>query len=396
MKHIWGAVQFSSDARRSERRRTGVAPVSIFLNFRHSIESKQLPGHSDFLKRGLRVPTRNVTRGGERFSLSPGERAGVRASVIPFNFTDNSRSPNFSILLGASPSRSSRREEAPSEIDVIKLEPPHVGCYDAAFTLLELLVTIAIIAILASLILPALSGAKKKSLQAVCLNNLRQIGLGMTTYAGDNNDHVIPAKRNNPNDPDGSFVQICLEEQTASSTKTVGLELSSSNRVSIWTCPDRPGLPIYQTKTAEGGIETHQWILGYQYFGGITNWVNPSFPDGIPSRSPVRLAQSKPTWCLAADAVIKAGRWGAVSTYHPGPPFENMPPHGKSRLEAPPGGNELFADGSAQWIKFEQMYFLTTWKGALDSRQAFFYQDTSDFDPALVSELPELAVSRFR
>lgn len=275
--------------------------------------------------------------------------------------------------------------------------PAHrVRANSAAFTLIELLVSIAIIGILASLLLSSLSRAKGKSVQAGCLNNLRQIGVGMTVYAGDNQDYVVPAKRNKPADPDGSFVQINLEPQTAQSCSTVGLEISSSNHMSVWTCPDRPGLPIYEDVTAEGAVETHQWFIGYQYFGGITNWVNPSFQDGIPSRSPVRLSRSKPTWCLAADAVIKAGRWGSISTYHPGPPFENMPPHGKTRLEAPPGGNELFADGSAQWIKFEQMYFLTTWKGALDSRQAFFYQDTGDFDPELVKELTNLAGPNFR
>ena len=76
--------------------------------------------------------------------------------------------------------------------------------------------------------------------------------------------------------------------------------------------------------------------------------------------------------------------------------YENMPPHGKTRLEAPPGGNELFADGSARSIKFEQMYYLTTWKNGLGVRTAFFYQDPSDFDPALVKELPNLAAPNFR
>src|SRR5439155_4027680 len=69
-----------------------------------------------------------------------------------------------------------------------------------AFTLVELLVVLAVIGVLAGLLLPAIGKAKEAGRATACLSNLRQIGIALQLYVQDNNNKM-PVMRDKSFDP---------------------------------------------------------------------------------------------------------------------------------------------------------------------------------------------------
>jgi len=63
-----------------------------------------------------------------------------------------------------------------------------------AFTIVELLTVMAVIAILSAILLPVLGGVLRSGEQAASLNRMRQIGQWMQLYAQDSNDVVLPSR----------------------------------------------------------------------------------------------------------------------------------------------------------------------------------------------------------
>jgi prepilin-type N-terminal cleavage/methylation domain-containing protein/prepilin-type processing-associated H-X9-DG protein len=125
------------------------------------------------------------------------------------------------------------------------------------FTLIELLVVVAIIAALAALLLPALSGAREKSRQMVCMNNLRQIYLGFVAYAEDFDDRIPPVG----NQWNSWFNRIGNQGYWGKK------EIFGPQPVGRWgvlKCPSEPG----------NAWTSGQMYYDYQYSGGsyALNW----------------------------------------------------------------------------------------------------------------------------
>lgn len=104
----------------------------------------------------------------------------------------------------------------------------------AAFTLLELLVVVAIIAILAALLLPLLNRSKASAHNAVCVSQLRQLGIAVRIYAEDNNGR-LPKAEKLPSHP--MRAEITLPRICDVLSPYVGKNTDTNSSSHVFHCP---------------------------------------------------------------------------------------------------------------------------------------------------------------
>ncbi len=183
----------------------------------------------------------------------------------------------------------------------------------AGFTLVELLMVIAIIGILAAILLPALARAREAARRASCLGNLSQIGTAMLMYAREN-DNQLPWSGGNGNaDCLLEFHRDCVPEALT------------------FTCPSDPKTLDYEKDEGKPRTfhitdlnEPNSLRTSYDYFGAYTEApiTLPPPEQGIP-KIPVM-------WDIGSDSY-------------------------QAFNHVPGGCNVLWLDGTVTFMKFEDM-----------------------------------------
>lgn len=107
----------------------------------------------------------------------------------------------------------------------------------SAFTLIEVLVVVAIIALLISILLPSLAAARTQSRSVVCLSNLHQIGLAVATYSSEYKGY-IPRGGTLPRDPHWTVLMLSKQGVKAQGMGAVEANKEMAKRP-VFHCPQR-------------------------------------------------------------------------------------------------------------------------------------------------------------
>jgi prepilin-type N-terminal cleavage/methylation domain-containing protein len=274
----------------------------------------------------------------------------------------------------------------------LKITAPRSG-----FTLIELLVVIAIIAILAAMLLPALTAAKQQAYRVACNSNLRQVGINIQIYAGENKDYV-------PDFTGGGGWAWDVNLATANVMCGVGSDVTTAPSITKRKIIYDPGslADVIADNDALWPPTRGTPIIGYEWLGWRSNWSTDGFTDNngtVKLISPATAGVSGDTQRQTVKKVsvptigLSVSKTELVADSTPatgGPPsgpynFNGMPNSGMVGAgmnasdnshsahmvkNVPGGGNILFEDSHTEWRLLRDMH---PWWFCNDGRGAYYF-----------------------
>ncbi len=231
--------------------------------------------------------------------------------------------------------------------------------YRYGFTLIELLVVISIIALLVSILMPALNKARKQAKQVVCLSNHHQIGLGLTTYAV-NHDGKLPA---NPGGGGNGSPYAYVKNGGNNLASDILDYVGDSTK--IFLCPLAPKEAAEPDPTIDPGSITGSLNWNFYYMG---NYKTTGYT------SPVKnLSSSGSNGLWSEHTSAHEQQWGYIRVNHVVNNASKYPPDDPSFAFYGPAYVQwsvtdvfeidkiscVFVDGSARALELSEMYYLT-------------------------------------
>jgi prepilin-type N-terminal cleavage/methylation domain-containing protein len=147
------------------------------------------------------------------------------------------------------------------------------------FTLTELLVVIAVIAILAALLLPALAKSKSHAQTIACLNNLRQLSICWHLYAGDYNDLTVPNDNIAGGAPGPSWCQGTGISETNTTVIESGLLFVYTRSTALYHCPADLSTVVSLSGTKLPQLRNRSYNLSQSVNGDPTDWLATHIPN---------------------------------------------------------------------------------------------------------------------
>ena len=214
-----------------------------------------------------------------------------------------------------------------------------------AFTLIDLLVVIAIIAILAAILFPVFARARENARRSSCQSNLKQIGLGLMQYVQDY-DGTFPFQLDHNANDFGETTQINSNETWINKVQPY------TRSFQVFTCPSATPVTSSNAPTANSSAS--------YFVSGVVCWSTPS-GGSPPPVEPVHIAKLiKPSEIIWAHefegssklALVRPNRYvgGGTTMFYRN--WLGSTTYNSLHFE---GGNLLFADGHVKWKKQSQI-----------------------------------------